>query len=74
MKNLHSKNHYWILKRYTLINGFHNYKLNHAIKNIHCHNCNSILFKEIHKDIDYPYVCLICDENMYKFETIREVA
>jgi putative ribosome biogenesis GTPase RsgA len=49
MNNLHSKNPYWILKRYTLINGFNNYKLNHAIKDIHCHNCNSILFKEIHK-------------------------
>jgi len=74
MNNLHSKNPYWILKRYTLINGFNNYKLNHAIKDIHCHNCNSILFKEIHKNIDYPYVCLICDENIYHFETIKEVA
>ena len=70
MKNIHSKNPYWILKRYTLINGFNNYKLNHAAKDISCHNCNSILFKEIN-NIDYPYVCLICDENMYKFETIK---
>lgn len=73
MKNLYSKNPCWILKRYTLINGFHNYKLNNAIKNISCRNCNSILFKEIN-NLDYLYVCLICDENMYNFETIKEVA
>jgi hypothetical protein len=71
MNNIYSKNPYWILKRYTLINGFNNYKINHAIKNIRCRNCNSILFKEINKDINYPYVCLICDENMYNFETIK---
>jgi len=24
---------------------------------------------EVEKEIDYPYVCLECDENFYEFET-----
>ncbi len=52
----------------------HEYKPEHKLKDKLCHNCLSNLYVEIHKDIDYPYVCLICDENMYEFETIKEVA
>jgi len=33
-----------------------------------CKRCGSIVFKEIHPEIDYPYVCLECDENMYEIE------
>jgi len=50
------------------------YKSEHMLKDKLCHNCLSNLYVEIHKDIDYPYVCLTCDENMYEFETIKEVA
>ena len=33
-----------------------------------CKNCNSTIYKEMDKQVDYPYVCLSCDENMYGFE------
>ena len=33
-----------------------------------CKKCSELVFKEIHPEIDYPYVCLNCDENMYEFE------
>ena len=49
------------------------YKLEHIVKDKRCHNCLSHVYVEIHKDIDYPYVCLTCDENLYNFETIKEV-
>jgi hypothetical protein len=63
---------HWILKRYSIINGSNKYRLKHAVKNYRCHNCLSILFKEIHKTTyDYPYACLICDENMFNFEVIK---
>jgi hypothetical protein len=50
------------------------YKQQHIVKDKRCHNCLSQVYVEIHKDIDYPYVCLTCDENLYNFETIKEVA
>jgi hypothetical protein len=50
------------------------YKQEHIVKDKRCHNCLSLLHKEINEDIDYPYVCLTCDENMYEFETIKEVS
>lgn len=49
------------------------YKSEHIVKDKKCHNCFSNVYVEIHKDIDYPYVCLTCDENMYDFETIKEL-
>lgn len=33
-----------------------------------CPRCWSTIFVEINPDIDYPYVCLDCDENFYSFE------
>jgi|LakMenE01Jun11ns_1017448.scaffolds.fasta_scaffold9021769_2 hypothetical protein len=48
------------------------YKPEHIVKDKRCHNCLSHVYVEIHKDIDYPYVCLTCDENLYNFETIKE--
>ena len=32
-----------------------------------CNRCNTKV--EIEKDLDYPYYCPECDENMYDFET-----
>ena len=36
--------------------------------NIDCPKCDSKLYNETEKDIDYPYVCLGCDENFYNIE------
>ena len=33
----------------------------------YCPKCSEEL--EIEKEIDYPYLCLECDENFYEFET-----
>ena len=33
-----------------------------------CPKCSSKLYNEIIKEIDYPYVCLECDENFYNIE------
>ena len=60
---------YLILKRYNIINKSNNYKLE-SVTNKPCPNCNELLFNEF-KDIDYPYVCLYCDENFYNIE-LRE--
>ena len=60
------------MKEWTMINT--EYKKEHIVKDKRCHNCLSQVYVEIHKDIDYPYVCLTCDENLYNFETIKEVA
>ena len=37
-----------------------------------CPKCSSKLYNEIIKEIDYPYVCLECDENFYNIETINK--
>ena len=34
-----------------------------------CPKCYNELEKETCEDIDYPFVCLECDENFYNFET-----
>ena len=60
-----------LLKRYNLNNGGSDYKLEN-VTNKHCPKCNELLFNEIHKDIDYPYVCLLCDENFYNIELKEE--
>ena len=36
-----------------------------------CPKCSSKLYNEIIKEIDYPYVCLECNENFYNIETIE---
>tara|TARA_R110000868_G_C10641124_1_gene744156 strand:+ start:355 stop:543 length:189 start_codon:yes stop_codon:yes gene_type:complete len=36
--------------------------------NKNCPKCSSQLHNETVKEIDYPYVCLKCDENFYNFE------
>ena len=33
-----------------------------------CPKCDEIAIEETCKDIDYPYVCLSCDENFYEIE------
>ena len=33
-----------------------------------CPKCSSKLYNEVIEEIDYPYVCLKCDENFYNFE------
>ena len=38
---------------------------------MNCPSCNEIVIKETNKDIDYPYVCLDCDENFYDIELIK---
>ena len=61
-----------ILKRYNLLNGKSDYKLE-DITSKYCPNCNELLFNEIHQpEIDYPYVCLLCDENFYNIELKEE--
>ena len=57
-----------ILKRYNLNNSGSDYKLENVTSK-HCPNCNELLFNEINQpEIDYPYVCLYCDENFYNIE------
>ena len=34
-----------------------------------CPDCYNELEEETCEDIDYPFVCLECDENFYNFET-----
>ena len=34
-----------------------------------CPKCYNELEEETCEDIDYPFVCLKCDENFYNFET-----
>jgi len=36
--------------------------------NKQCPNCSSYLYNETIKEIDYPLVCLECDENFYNIE------
>jgi len=36
--------------------------------NKYCKRCGYKVIKEKCKDIDYPYYCPNCDENMYSFE------
>ena len=36
--------------------------------NKQCPNCSSYLYNETIKEIDYPLVCLECDENFYNME------
>ena len=60
-----------ILKRYSIISKGTDYKLEN-VTDKHCPSCNELLFNEIHQpEIDYPYVCLYCDENFYNIE-LRE--
>jgi len=33
-----------------------------------CKRCGSFVYEEVHKEMDYPYMCFRCDENMYHFE------
>ena len=35
----------------------------------YCPRCDGKLEIEKEKELDYPYVCLECDENFYEFET-----
>jgi len=55
-----------ILKRYNLLNKNSNYKLKNIV-NKNCPKCKELLFNEVN-NIDYPYVCLYCDENFYNIE------
>jgi len=43
------------------------------ITNKNCPKCSSKLYNEIIKEIDYPYVCLNCDENFYNFEITENI-
>ncbi len=57
-----------ILKRYNLNNSKSNYKLENVTSK-HCPKCNELLFNEVNQpEIDYPYVCLFCDENFFSIE------
>ena len=40
----------------------------------YCPNCGAELTKETDKDLKktYPFVCLKCDENFFKFETVEK--
>ena len=37
-----------------------------------CPKCGGPLSKEENAEIDYPLVCLECDENFYQFEAVLE--
>lgn len=39
------------------------------VKDKYCPHCGAPLYAETDLDIDYPYVCHVCDENFYTFET-----
>lgn len=39
------------------------------VKGRYCPHCGAPLYAETDLDIDYPYVCHVCDENFYTFET-----
>lgn len=60
-----------ILKRYNINNNGSDYKMENVTSK-HCPKCNELLFNEIHKNIDYPYVCLLCDENFYNMEVTKQ--
>ena len=36
-----------------------------------CFRCKEHLYEEVIEEIDYPLVCLNCDENMYNFEAVE---
>lgn len=36
-----------------------------------CPHCKNAVVREKHKEIDYPYLCKHCDENLYTFETFK---
>lgn len=38
------------------------------VPGLHCPHCGSPLFKEEDPEIDYPLVCLECDENFHYYE------
>jgi len=38
---------------------------------MNCPKCNKIVIKETDNTINYPYVCLDCDENFYDIELIK---
>lgn len=38
----------------------------------YCGKCGDYVYKETHKDIDYPYICPTCDENMFEFEITNQ--
>ena len=38
---------------------------------MNCPKCNEIVIKETDNTINYPYVCLDCDENFYDIELIK---
>ena len=37
-----------------------------------CFRCGSELKVEECEDIDYPFYCPVCDENMYMFEVVED--
>jgi len=38
-----------------------------------CKRCNNKVYFENNKNIDYPYFCKNCYENMYNFEVKNEI-
>lgn len=41
--------------------------LDRDTEKVRCRRCGHVVLEE--RELDYPYVCLFCDENMYGFET-----
>lgn len=43
------------------------------IKNVYCKRCGHKVKRETTKGLrkEYPYYCPHCDENMYRFETVK---
>ena len=43
------------------------------IKNVYCKRCGHKVKRETTKGLrkEYPYYCPCCDENMYRFETVK---
>ncbi len=43
-------------------------KYKNRVTNFLCPKCGGFVHLEIEPEIDYPFVCLECDENFYAFE------
>ena len=49
------------------------YVLDNDTENIRCNRCGSVVLRQPETGADneneYPYQCMVCDENLYKIET-----
>jgi rubrerythrin len=43
-----------------------------GLKTHYCKKCGYVVTKEKDKEIDYPFYCSNCDENLYSFEVFTD--